>query len=248
MDRDASLYFYTMHKCASSLFGRFALKNVVGRTHKDYAAQIFREGVNIRIAFEETGYVYGPIRVSAGPAAPVFRPLVEPTCRSDFVRGKTAIFMVRDPRDILISGYYSYGWSHTISPVNEIAAFQRQLREGVQQFTLDDFALDKSAKTLTHFETIIRLTRACKRASVLRYEDMIHDWPTFSTALTKYAEFDDATLAEIYKRSRPRQEIKLNQHRRSGQTEQFRTELKPETVDALNEVFTPVLEHFGYDR
>jgi hypothetical protein len=42
MSPSESVFFYTFHKCASSLFARFVLPNVRGLRHENYAARIFR--------------------------------------------------------------------------------------------------------------------------------------------------------------------------------------------------------------
>ena len=71
-----SVYFYTFHKCASSLFSRYVLRNIEGLRHVDYAYQIYC-GKKIReVVFHEKGFVYGPIRLSARPVSTEYRILV----------------------------------------------------------------------------------------------------------------------------------------------------------------------------
>ncbi len=40
MNSYESVYFYTFHKCASSLFSNYVLRNIKGLVHVDYAVQI----------------------------------------------------------------------------------------------------------------------------------------------------------------------------------------------------------------
>jgi len=60
-----SIYFYTLHKCASTLFSDFVLKNVNKLIHVDYASQIFTGKIQIgkQLSFKEKGFIYGPLRI-----------------------------------------------------------------------------------------------------------------------------------------------------------------------------------------
>ena len=103
-----SRFFYTLHKCASVLFGKFILPNVNGLTHINYGSQVFRGELSNgdKVKFRKRGFVYGPIRVSNG---------LQPTelfCRSNvyrdaanpnFVRDKISVFRQRPPR------YFGFG-------------------------------------------------------------------------------------------------------------------------------------------
>jgi hypothetical protein len=240
-----SVYFYTFHKCASTLFSRYILKNIEDLRHVDYAEQIY-SGRNIPITFKEKGCVYGPIRLSAQQRA-VYETLVHPTSRREFVRDKIAIFMVRDPRDILVSAYHSFGYSHSFSPVQEIRERQAQLRMELQSKTIDEYALERAARVRANFETLDTLRQACERCVVLRYEDMINEWQLFVSDLTKYINIKPAVLAQIYEKSRPREKEDKSSHRRSGQVGDFSGKLKTETIITLNGVFAAVLKRFQYD-
>jgi hypothetical protein len=239
-----SVYFYTFHKCASTLFSRYVLKNIEGLRHVDYAGQMFR-GKSPSIVFQPKGCIYGPIRLSARQHA-VYYSLVQPTSRPEFVRDKLAIFMIRDPRDILISAYYSFGYTHGFSPVEEIRKRQVDMRNELQSKTIDEYALERAVSIRDNFETVDRLSHACERSVVLRYEDMIDNWELFASDLTKYITIKPAVLRQIYDKSRPREKEVLSSHRRSGQVGDFRRKLKPETIRSLDATFAAVLERFRY--
>jgi hypothetical protein len=163
------------------LFGGYVLENVQNLCHVDYAAQIYtgRLPVNISLPFESRGYIYGPIRLSASPHNPVYRALVQPTTAPDFICDKTAIFFVRDPRDILVSAYYSFGFTHGLSPVREIREMQERKRGKIQQQSLDQYVLQHAATQAENFRTLYRLSQHCKRGIILKYEDMINDFDKF---------------------------------------------------------------------
>lgn len=247
MNTADSVFFYTIHKCASTLFGGYVLKNMKGLRHVDYAGLLYGGAFVDSVNFDDKGFVYGPIRVSAHPDSPVYRRLVVPTTCTDFVRDRKAMFMIRDPRDVLVSQYYSFGGSHLISLVPEIARQQLRDRKDIQTRTIDEYVLDCVNTTLGHFELIARLSDACRQAVVLRYEDMISDWPQFVRSLSRFADFEDSVLSQIYAQTRPRESMDISSHRRSGQTGQFRDHLEPATVRAVNKILMPVLERHHYN-
>jgi hypothetical protein len=242
-----SVYFYTLHKCASALFSDYVLKHVRGLRLVDYADQFYKGLLVENVTFEERGFVYGPIRLSTGPPSTEYSRLVEPVSSTDFVRDKLAIFVIRDPRDILVSAYYSFGYSHGFSEEKEIQEQQQRVREAIQSKTIDDYVLEIAPWMLTHFQTVDRLAQACERGIVLKYEDMVNNWDKFSSELTRYLDLGRKTLRRGYKQSRPRKKEDLTSHRRFGKTGAYKEKLLPSTVNGLNLIFAPVLTRFQYE-
>jgi len=243
-----SVYFYTFHKCASTLFAGYLLQNIEGLRHVDYARQIFRGDRIDELTFNEHGFVYGPIRLSSKRTSPAYKQLVEPVSDIDFIRDRIAIFLVRDPRDIVVSAYYSFGYTHAFSPADEVRARQEELRNKIRGMSIDEYALESAGEMLANFETLDKLSKACRRSVVLRYEDMIGNWNCFVRDLTKYVEIKRPVLTQLYKKSRPRKKEHVLSHRRSGKPGGFRDRLKAETVAALNATFKAVLERYRYDE
>ena len=241
-----SVYFLTLHKCASSLFGGYVLKKAEGLRHVDYSSRIYRGEHVDEVSFEDTGCIYGPIRLSANVSWPTFQRVARPVSEIGFLRGRIAIFMVRDPRDILVSAYHSFGFTHGFSPVEQIRESEQKQRSRIRSMSVDEYALESAPGTASHFESIDRLSRACPRSVVLRYEDMIDDWDRFVRDLTRYVEIRKRVQARIYQESRPREMEDEASHRRSGQPGGFRRKLRGDTVASLNHTFAAVLERFGY--
>nr|VFJ62240.1 MAG: hypothetical protein BECKDK2373C_GA0170839_10958 [Candidatus Kentron sp. DK] len=243
-----SVYFYTFHKCASTLFSRYVLKNVDGLYNMDYASQI-SSGNRVwqkKLTFEERGFIYGPIRISANETTPVGKMLVKPTIGHDFIRDKVALFLVRDPRDILISSYYSFGFTHGLSRVVELRKRQENRRKRICKQTLDEYVLQAAENQIKFFGILYDLSNACERSVILKYEDMVDDFDTFTEQLRRYVFIKDSVIHGIYERSRPRKIEDLTSHRRSGQVQGFRHKLEEGTIDALSRKLADTLSLFGY--
>jgi hypothetical protein len=241
-----SVYFYTFHKCASSLFSGYVLKNVDGLENVNYAREIYSGDRPVDISFEKRGKIYGPIRLSADKQSPVYHSLVARTARRRFVWGKRAVFMIRDPRDVLVSQYYSFGFSHGLSKSKPIRERQLELRSEIQRMSLDEYAIKNAEEVRSNFRRLRVLYRWSGRGVIIRYEDMINDWQRFSSGLTSNLAISAETLDEIYRRSRPLETENRHAHRRSGRTGTFQEKLETSTVLKLNRVLKPVLDYFGY--
>ena len=275
MSERESVFFYTFHKCASSLFAGFVLPRVDGLTSVNYAAQIFRGEIDEssareRIMFHPSGQLYGPLRLSANPSSRARALLIDHCATEDFVRERIAVFLVRDPRDILVSAYYSFGFTHPWSPDPVIRAQQEIRRAAISAQTIDEYACANAPLLAQQFALAGRLRHACSRSVLLRYEDMIHDWPVFEEALQRHlrlapSAFRGGTrirqwlralqrhlrlapsaLMEMRARITPRQTEDTSAHQRSGATGSHARKLTPETVQVLDGIFEGALSDLGY--
>jgi hypothetical protein len=246
-DAHESVYFYTFHKCASSLFGSYVLRNIEGLRQVDYASRIYKGRTVVNPVFESRGFIYGPLRLSLKPESPEYIGLVSLVDSPEFVCDRIAIFLLRDPRDILVSAYYSFGFTHTFSPNREIRELQQRIRREIQEQTVDEYVLDSADRFLGGFEVLHELSQACSRSVVLRYEDMIDDWERFVAGLTRYVDIREPVLREIHARSRPRVTEDLRSHRRSGMPGGFREKLAQDTIASLNRKFATVLARYQYE-
>jgi Sulfotransferase domain len=242
-----SVYFYALHRCASSLLSDYVLKNVRGLHLVDYEDRFYNGDPVESVTFEPNGFVYGPIRLSTGPETAIYRRFIEPASDKDFIRDKIAIFLIRDPRDIVVSSYYSFGYTHGFSTVKAIQEQQRQSRDMIRGKSVDIFALEVANSTLKHFQTVERLRQSCERAVILKYEDMIHHWEKFSLGLTKYLDISRKARRRTYRLSRPLENESETGHRRSGRPGAYKDKLSASTVNTLNITFAPIFARFDYE-
>jgi hypothetical protein len=247
-----SVYFYTFHKCASTLFSSYILKNIEGLQHIDYEDLIYsgKIAAGKKLAFKDRGYVYGPIRLSitpTNPLHPIYDMLTKRVIEHDFIRDKITIFFVRDPRDILVSSYYSFGHTHGFSKVKEIRDQEEATRSSIQAKSLDEYVLASAKVQAKNFKTLNELASACERSIILKYENMINNFDYFISKLSNHIHIEENVAREIYLRSRPKQQEDITSHRRSGQVGGFRCKLNEKTIDALNRSLEETLTIFGYD-
>ncbi|MEM6911660.1 MAG: sulfotransferase domain-containing protein [Verrucomicrobiota bacterium] len=253
--RPKSVFFYTFHKSASTLFSNFVLKQFQGLEHIDYAQEIYEGNLKrqTEIEFAKRGGIYGPLRLSLVPPkgvvashVPEFHWLVRDTATIEFVRRRRCIFFVRDPRDIIISSYFSFLDSHGESPVAEIAQTQQKHRQTIAEQGMAEYAEKFSERLRFKFEVASQLLKASKNSLLLRYEDMVDDWEVFAKGLKRFVRIDPAALEELRSQSRPPEVVDAGRHQRSGKTRQYLEHFDEATLSKVNETLSGVLRSFRY--
>jgi Sulfotransferase domain len=188
--------------------------------------------------FKPNGYLYG-----------VFGGMIEGIPELDKYR---LVFMTRDPRDVLVSEYYSIAYSHRVPDPrgNKYEHFVNR-RKTAQSMTVDEFVLwdsDRIYGILERYKTL--LIDRYPHTYVTTYEKMTAGFQDWLNGLLDNCQLAipnnlRRSLLEESDRLRPKTED-IHQHRRKGKPEDFKEKLKTETIDQLNGKFASLLEAFGY--
>lgn len=241
-----SVYFYSLHKAGTSLFTH-VLRQANELIHVDYETMLFDNELSTNLVFKKYGHLYGVFRIVNEKHTQSYIKLIRHIATTDFVKDKNVVCLVRDPRDIIISLYYSMGFSHTSSFNTQVENELQAARDRIKSLSLDEFALRHSPVVKERFEILYKLSKESKNSIILRYEDLLEDFDGFLCDFSKYISIPRERQQELFIASRPRDDEDLKAHKRSGKSGQYLEKLKPETVRELNQVFKPVLENFGYE-
>ncbi|MEH6557742.1 MAG: sulfotransferase domain-containing protein [Oceanicoccus sp.] len=225
---------------------KILLPKVKNLQHVDYAREIYRGNNVIDINFKPQGYVYGPIRLSLDEG-PIYEHINKPLIDSDILLNTKLVAMVRDPRDILVSFYYSITKSHTFSRVSEIRELQETNRERWINEGLEGYLTEKSPTLNKQFELLISILKSNKNSYVLRFEDMVDDFPVFRNTIRSAFDLENSALENIYKNTRPQIAEDEERHRRSGKTRGFKEKISAKQIGELNATLMKSLAYFDYD-
>jgi len=160
------------------------------------------------------------------------------------------VIMVRDPRDVVVSEYFSYAFSHPISPVPQKAEEIKKLRKRLQNMTLDQYAKESTLILKERFQKYVVLCQQDPMVCVLKYEDMIADFPSWLENLTTHCQLTispslKASLIESSNNAKKTKE-NIRSHRRQVTPGDHRRKLKPDTIAELNDILAEVMDYFGY--
>jgi Sulfotransferase domain len=165
------------------------------------------------------------------------------------IRKLRKIMVVRDPRDILVSRYFSTKYSHGFSPrgTSQFAQLMRQIIEDAE-CDVDQYCLRCSWMVTSEFflhRDIIRDPSTL----VVRYEDFIYDQAKLVRDANEWFQLGLSTdeLARISEKygSIPDAENPAV-HVRQAHPGDHKRKLKPETIDALDRVLKDYMSAFGY--
>jgi hypothetical protein len=239
---------FAFAKAGSVLVNRIAsdLMQIVGVPVVDWAALWYEKGIetwafqaDLAVAFPSYGYCF------AG-----FREIPRSFLAAPAIKALRKTLIVRDPRDMLVSRYFSTKYSHGFEPrgTPQFATLIRHL--------IDDGRMDIDAYCL-YYSWIINADFFTYReiigdvnTKVLRYEDFVYDKRVLVRGLCDWFGLDIETSAidEIVTRyvAIPERESP-DQHVRQAHPGDFRRKLQRETIEALNLTLANYMTTFGYE-
>jgi hypothetical protein len=169
-----------------------------------------------------------------------------------FRRGKK-VMLVRDPRDALVSEYFSMAFSHNVPVTKEgqsdlNARHIEQIRAKALSSSIDDFVVERADAFV---ETAIRFHSALREPNIviIKYEDIIFDKLKLVRTICEYFGLQ-ISPAKITRIARAADIIPSFEdpkaHIRQAIPGDHVKKLKPETIRQLDIILRPVLESFGY--
>jgi len=250
-ERADAIFVLGVRKSGSTLFNRLAMAMARryqvpwvdiggGFFARDLTAVQWVEDPAVATLFKP-GYMYGGFRTSYGhfTASPVYR------------EGRK-VLLVRDPRDALVSQYFSALKTHSVpKPHQGSGGAAEQIlrqREQAQGQTVDDYVLLNARSFRRTLEAYLPLLDD-PGLRVFRYEQVILNKAPWirdtlkAIGLPTHKGFIDKLLAEHD--VRPEVEDTSNFVRKVTPGD-HQDKLRPATIEALNLIFADVARPFGY--
>lgn len=246
-----SILFFTVHKAASSFIGSFLedISREVGMTPVDLDGYFFEKGEGwaweesgrtIRaVPYQPTGYLYGP-----------FRSINQGIGHLDQYK---IILVLRDPRDVIVSSYYSM-YSHKFPHAIDAEEIQhrRQRRAGKLKQSVDEYVinrLNQTSRLLVLYKEYAKTFMGKDNVLFLKYEDMVSDFGPWLDRLTAFLDLDVSD--ELIRRIKDSANFKVDKedrtsHRRQVTPGEHKRKLKPDTVAFLDKKFEEILKMFDY--
>lgn len=233
-----SIIFFTAHKCASTFIDdiiaelgasykivpiRFA--NYFSNADED---EIFTKEKFKTRAFKKIGYYYGAFRK--------YHEIPE-------IGNYKVILVLRDPRDILTSLYFSTAFNHPVARRINLENRKKALNQ-----TIDEFVLEKAPELKADFEKYIDNILNLQNTLYLKYEEMI---TVFSEWLPKLATHIDLNDNEIIQKIIERSNFTVKKEDKNSFIRNIKSgdhlvKLKPNTITELNFLFKEVNQKLGF--
>lgn len=164
------------------------------------------------------------------------------------------LFQLRDPRDVLVSEYFSIGWRHSIEGWSQKDLERREL---IRTLSIDEYALREPEISkyplLSRFDPLFALQDG-SFFDVIKYETMVTDFPAWLESCLKALDIDPASpsnanfvssLADRYSDEFQAGDSDQS-HKRNVTPGDHLNKLKPETIEVLDDRFSNVISAFDY--
>jgi len=233
-----SVIFFTVHKSASTF-----VKNIIfnleakrlkpvrfgGLISPQQQTVLFSDGEKMKKVLSAKGFVYGAFRAFYNfPGLDQYK----------------IILLLRDPRDVLTSQYFSTLYNH---PLATKAFFEK--RKKYQDYTIDEFVLESAPSFQEKYSDYIKYLLNKPNVLFLKYEDMVTDFEPWLKRLSDFLELkdNDNKLQEIAGKT----SFKVNKEDKNNFIRNItpgdhKRKLQPETITKLNNLFENELKELNY--
>lgn len=244
----SSILFYTTFKCASVYVTDILIKLTknVGMTPIDlngYAWETgeLKEKLQVQTAFDPKifktgGYFYGSFREFDEwqiPNLERFR----------------IILMLRDPRDILTSLYFSHAYSHAIPLLNQEEMLE--LRKRALRMSIDEYVIESIPKYLKIYRQYCQKLLSKPNVLFVTYEKMVMDFDTWLDTVIEFLllKVSQQLVSQIKEEADfSVKDENIYAHKRQVIPGEHRRKLKSETIEILNSNFAEILDVLGYSK
>lgn len=244
---EQSVLLFTLNKCASTFTPKvmqYLNRKTRNLPQVDFEGYFYNQsGDDFKVMMQREPGLY--FRTKGVMMAPLRRWYPIP----DFEQ-YSSVLVIRDPRDILTSKYFSQASTHSVpfSPKKRKIFFER--RERVKNMSIDEFVREWTPEIKADFEEYTAMLDQYGTCCI-RYEDIILKFESAMEAFGKVfdyslspAEIEELRVIGGYDKPMGEENVKV--HTRKRLPGDHKEKLTPETIAMLDEVFEPELKRFGY--
>jgi hypothetical protein len=170
---------------------------------------------------------------------------------SELLPQRKKIFLVRDPRDAIVSAYFSFTKSHVLPESGELLDKMLKSRQSMQNIELENYAVAQAANVKEAFDRYHKYLPQGELLKVYRYEDVIFDKENWIADM----------LAFLGLSLRPPQIVRIaqkhdivpttedaGQHIRKVKPGDHREKLSSECILKINNILSEVLTRYNYEH
>ncbi len=235
-----SLLLFTTHKCASTYTSKIIKELSEAEAYKvvDIEAYLalteravpdfYHHKDHLKLLDKPKGFFIGPLRYFAD---------------FEFLKKYKIVLVLRDPRDVLTSYYYSKLYSHIV--INK--KFKAE-REYYKNHTIDEFVIEMLPEIKQRYQQFIRYILPLKNCINLPYELLVTDFQCWLQSLSEFTALNnEKALSKLKSEAnfKVKKEDKFSQIRNITPGD-YKNKLQKKTIRILNESLKEVLETLNY--
>jgi hypothetical protein len=163
------------------------------------------------------------------------------------------IVHVRNPIDILVSEYYSFGFMHKVSEKNKVGL--EEIRKYVKDHTIDEYCIKRARDTSLKYGELYKLIEKNidnPNYVFSSYSEMKNDYKAWNKKIASIMNLDQSQKRHLYSKYKEQFLLKpldntdvithkVNRHIRDGSVKQYLEQLTPDTVNTLKQMFSAII-------
>ena len=157
--------------------------------------------------------------------------------------------MLREPRDVLTSLYFSHAYSHAIPLLNQEELLN--LRKKALSMTIDEYVIENMPKYLRIYQEYCQNLFGKPNVMFVTYEKMVTDFDTWLDSIIEFLKLK--VSPELVSKIKEEADFTVKEeniyaHKRQVLPGEHQRKLKPETIEILNYNFSEILDVLGYTK
>ena len=241
-----SFFVFSLHKCGSTLINNMIVDvcNYLKISWLDLEGTVFKHGYmpvhlkgDLSSLFSKVGYAYVGFRSFwIGQ-------------HYDATQNR-CLLLIRDPRDAMVSHYFSYLYSHGIPDSGPISQTMSKNRKKLADTDINAYVLrPQIINTYKNAFKQYDKSLSSEKTQVYRYEDVIYTKREWLTDMLHFLNLEVPTdiISNIVRKHDvlPLQEDP-SKHIRQVAPGNYLSHLKKKTIEKLNEEFADILSQYGW--
>ncbi|MEA5533087.1 sulfotransferase domain-containing protein [Crocosphaera sp. XPORK-15E] len=243
-----AFFIFSLHKAGSVLLNQIIIDitNYLGIPRVDIAGSAFSEGITLEQWVNDNelskiiqdGYCYSGFRV------------IPPFMKDNLILKRSKkILLVRDPRDLVVSRFFSIAYSHTIPEKGLRQSMMLSARQKALEMTIDEYVVKEASFFLKNWNDYHNYLDFNQDLQIFRYEDVIFNKEKWIIDMLEFLNFNipQETIKQIASKYdiRPTEENPDN-HIRKVTPGDHKDKLKSSTIETLNNLFGDILKRYQY--
>ena len=243
-----AFFLFGLHKCGSSLLNKIFVDVCKASKipHISIPEAAFKQGIPTSIW---DGNESLNEMILDGYCLRGFRHFPDFLLNNQLINQRKKIFLVRDPRDALVSAYFSFAQSHRLPETGQLLVDLQKSRAALKDIDIESYVIANAPKVKDAFNKYHNHLTDDSWLKIYRYEDIIFDKYNWIMDMLRFLNLslEESTIDQIANKHNivPSTED-TSSHVRKVKPGDHQDKLSSDCITKINEILAEVLERHNY--
>lgn len=244
-----AFFLFGLHKCGSSLLNKIFvdLCKVINIPCVSIPEAAFKQGIPTSVW---DGNESLNKMILDGYCVRGFRHFPDFLASNNLISQRRKILLVRDPRDALVSAYFSFAKSHRLPETGQLLVDLQKSRAALKNIDIESYVIANAPKVKDAFDKYYSHLADDPLLNTYRYEDIIFDKYNWITDMLSFLNLslEESAIDKIANKHNivPSTED-TSLHVRKVKPGDHRDKLSSDCIAKINKILAEVLERHSYE-